>query len=122
MKKIGITLAAFALPLLASAQTAVRSVWDIFGFIKRILDTALPLIIAAAVVYFVWGLFQLFLAGDDEKKEKAKSTIIYGVIALFVMISIWGLVNILANTFNLDNTNRAQNVNQQLPNVPNVPR
>jgi hypothetical protein len=63
-------------------------------------------------------MFQVFLAADEEKKEKAKSTVIYGVIALFVMISIWGLVNILYNTFGLTNTNRSADATNALPTVP----
>lgn len=115
MKKFSIATLIYALPAVAFAQS-ISNVWDIAGFIKRILDTALPLLIAAAVVWFVYGLFQLFLAADEEKKEKAKSTVIYGVIALFVMVSVWGLVNILVGTFNLNNNT------QRLPDLPAVPR
>ena len=104
MKKFAISALSYALPAVAFAQTSVTSVWSLADFIKRLLDTALPLLIAAAVVWFVYGLFQLFLAADEEKKEKAKSTVIYGVIAIFVMVSVWGLVNILAGTFNLTKT------------------
>ncbi|MBI5134039.1 MAG: hypothetical protein HZA81_01475 [Candidatus Taylorbacteria bacterium] len=120
MKKFGIVASVLAFPYLAFAQVSgnVSNLDGIFRFIKRLLDTVLPLIIALTVVWFVWGLFRMFTASDEEKKEKAKSTIIYGVIALFVMISIWGLVNILYNTFQLDSTNRSNQVQQQLPNLP----
>ncbi len=37
----------------------------------------------------------------EEKREEAKQTVYYGIIGLFVMISIWGFVNILDKTFNL---------------------
>ena len=109
---------AAALPFGANAATttSIHTVWDIFSFIQNLLNTVLPIIIAAAVVYFVWGMFQLFLAGDEEKKEKAKTTIIYGVIAIFVMVSVWGLVNILVRTFGLDNTSTTNGtLNQELP-------
>ncbi len=120
MKKFAVIALSFALPLAASAQSSVRSVWDIFGFIKRILDTALPLIIAAAVVYFIYGIAMYVLSGSEEAKGAAKDKIVYGIIALFVMVSVWGLVNILVRTFNLDTNNPAQNVQNQLPNIPNA--
>ncbi|HEU0081212.1 MAG TPA: pilin [Candidatus Paceibacterota bacterium] len=104
MKKFGIMAAASAMLPVSAFAADIRNLDSIFLFIKNILNTVLPLIIAAAVVYFVWGMFQLFLAGDEEKHEKAKTTVIYGVIAIFVMVSVWGLVNILANTFNLNNS------------------
>jgi fumarate reductase subunit D len=119
MKKISIATAlSLVLPL--SAFAAINNLNDIFVFIRNILNTILPIIIALTVVYFVWGMFQVFMASDEEKKEKAKSTVIYGVIALFVMISIWGLVNILYNTFGLSNTNRSGDAVNQLPNIPNI--
>jgi NADH:ubiquinone oxidoreductase subunit 6 (subunit J) len=118
MKKFGIIAASFALPFIASAQ--ISDVWSIFGFINKILNTLLPLIIAGAVVYFIYGVAMYIIAGGEEAKEAAKTKIVWGIIGLFVMISVWGLVNILVNTFGLDNTNRAQNVQQQLPAVPNT--
>ncbi len=39
---------------------------------------------------------------SEEKREEGKQTVYYGVIALFVMMSIWGFVNILNNTFRLN--------------------
>lgn len=117
MKKFSI-VAGLSLVMPLSALAAINNLNDIFTFIKNILNTVLPLIIAAAVVYFVWGMFQVFLASDEEKKDKAKNTVIYGVIAIFVMISVWGLVNILYNTFGLSNVNRGGDAQQQLPNVP----
>ena len=119
MKKFGIIAAALLVPGLAAAQqTQVRNVWDIFGFIRNILDVLLPLIIAAAVVYFIYGVARYVLAGSDDAKEAAKQKIIWGIIALFVMISVWGLVNILVNTFNLDNRARIDDPIQQIPGLP----
>jgi hypothetical protein len=54
---------------------------------------------AGAVVYIVWGAFQMITS--EEKRASGRDTIVYGVIGLFVMISIWGFVNILDRTFNL---------------------
>lgn len=120
MKKFGtIAALALALPFVAGAQNVTNSVsnlQNIISFIKSLINTALPLIIALAVVVFVWGMFQVILSGDDEeKKAKAKSTVMYGVIAIFVMVSIWGLVNILYNSFGLDRQNRGAEVQNQLP-------
>jgi uncharacterized membrane protein len=106
MKKFGIMMASFALPVFASAAT-ITSLDSIFTFISSTLNTLLPLIIAAAVVYFIYGIAMYVISGSDDAKEAAKNKIIYGVIGLFVMISVWGLVNILVNTFGLDNTAEA---------------
>jgi small neutral amino acid transporter SnatA (MarC family) len=102
MKKFGIAIASFAFPLIAGAQTAstapnlgyfetlIKEIGDIF-------NVALPIIIAGGVVYFVYGIAVYVMSGDDGAKEKAKDKIIYGIVGLFVMISVWGLVRLLGN-------------------------
>jgi len=120
MKKFGY-FAVLSLVFPLSAAAAITDIWSIFGFIKRLLDTALPLIIAIAVVYFVYGIFMYVVAIDDEKKSAAKDKIIYGIVGLFIMISVWGLVNILVRTFGLTNTSPVNNIpGNQLPTIPNA--
>jgi fumarate reductase subunit D len=116
-KSVFLTVMSFVLPLGAAAQ--VSNLSDVFTFINNLLNTLLPLIIAAAVVYFVYGIARYVMAGDEAAKEAAKDKIIYGVIGLFVMVSVWGLVNILTNTFFGGSvTNGApSNVNDQIPDV-----
>ncbi len=115
MKKFGIAIASFALPLIAGAQTVNTGYIDsIFTAIGNILNTALPLIIAAAVVYFVYGIARYVMSGDDAAKEVAKGKIIYGIIGLFVMISVWGLVRILTRVTGVE-TVAAPSVGNILP-------
>ena len=54
---------------------------------------------ALALVWFLWGLAMYILSGPGEKADEGRSRMIYGIIALFVMISVWGLVRVLSNTF-----------------------
>jgi len=103
MKKLAYIAASFALPALAFAQ--VQNVQDLGTTIIDIINTVLvPLIFALAFIVFLWGVFQYFIAGasDEEKREAGKSLMIYGLIGFFVMVSVWGLVNLLVGTFNLD--------------------
>ena len=73
--------------------------------IQQYLNTLIPIMIAVGVVYFVWGVVQFVIlgAGDEAKKTKGKQFMIWGIIALAVMVSVWGLVNILNSTFNIKN-------------------
>ncbi len=45
---------------------------------------------------------QLINAGDETARTEARNIMIWGIIALFVMVSVWGLVNVLDDTFGLD--------------------
>jgi len=78
---------------------------NLFSITMDILSQAVILLIALAVVFFLYGILKYITARDDEEKRgKMKNIMIYGIIGLFVMISFWGIVNILINTFELDTT------------------
>src|SRR3989338_7855311 len=77
--------------------------WNLFFIVMDFLSQAVILLVALAVVFFLYGILKYITAGDDEEKRgKMKNIMIYGIIGLFVMISFWGIVNILINTFELD--------------------
>jgi hypothetical protein len=109
MKKLGYLSAAFVLsfPLLASAQVNANNVQNLGqGLIGLINNVAVPLLFAIAFIVFIWGVFQYFIAGghDEEKRETGKSLMLWGIIGFFIMVSVWGLVNILRGTFNFDDS------------------
>jgi succinate dehydrogenase/fumarate reductase cytochrome b subunit len=65
-----------------------------------LLKSVVPLLFALAIVAFVWGIIQYFLNPEnEEKKKKGKSYMIWGLIALFVMVTMWALVAVLSDTF-----------------------
>ncbi|MCK5285875.1 MAG: hypothetical protein KAJ58_01460 [Candidatus Pacebacteria bacterium] len=85
-----------ALPSFALAG----GVGDLQGFvalIKSILSSIIPLIMGLATVYFIWSLVG-YISKAGEAKEEAKAQMIWGIIILFVMVSVWGFVNILTKT------------------------
>lgn len=85
----------------------------VIAWIGALINQLLPLIISLTVLVFVWGLFKLVMAGDSEDaRAEARGYITWGVVALFVMVSVWGLVNILVRSFALSNT---------MPAMPEVP-
>src|SRR3989344_4005576 len=108
MKKVSIfvtgTFAALALPLVSFA--AVNNISDVGTFIINTINNILvPVLFAVAFIVFLFGAFQTFILGarSDEVKEKGKSLMLWGLIGFFVMISIWGLVNILTGTISFGN-------------------
>lgn len=62
----------------------------------------IPLLISIAVAGFIWGVAILVINPDNEdKKKQGKQFMIWGIIALFVIISVWGLVGVLSSTIGL---------------------
>jgi predicted membrane channel-forming protein YqfA (hemolysin III family) len=70
------------------------------SFTADMINQLVWILIGIGLLLFIFGLVKYVSAGGDEDKVKeAKSFIIFGIIALFVMLSVWGLVNILTSTF-----------------------
>ncbi|OGG54683.1 hypothetical protein A3D62_03280 [Candidatus Kaiserbacteria bacterium RIFCSPHIGHO2_02_FULL_49_11] len=91
-----------ALPLVAGAQTLT----SVLGTFSNLVNLAIPLVLAIAVLYFFWGLAQYIMStGNEEKRTEARNMMIWGIIALFVMVSVWGLIGLLQETFNVKSTN-----------------
>ncbi|KKR37266.1 MAG: hypothetical protein UT97_C0012G0006 [Parcubacteria group bacterium GW2011_GWC2_40_31] len=87
------------------AAGAVGDVYELVDTVNAILSSIVPIIIAIAVIIFLIGVLKYVRAGEDEEeRKKAKGLMIFGVIALFVMVSVWGLVNIIRGTLTLDTT------------------
>jgi uncharacterized membrane protein len=97
MKKKIIALGA-ALTVLPSLVFAADA-FSIITTINRLLSVAIPVLITAAVVYFIWGVIQYTVSTDDEKKKKARGGIIQGLIGLFVIVAFWGIIRLVTNTF-----------------------
>lgn len=78
---------------------------DIILFIDYVL---VPLVFALALIAFLWGIFNFFIAGgaDEEKRDKGKQFMIWGFVGFFVMVSVWGIVNLLVGTFGFDRETR----------------
>ena len=97
-------IVAFAVPLVSLA--AVNNLSDAGSFIINIINNVLvPVLFAIAFIVILWGAFQTFIMGsnDEEVKTNGKNLMLWGLIGFFVMVSIWGLVNILTGSVTFGN-------------------
>ncbi len=85
-------------PVPALAQT-VNNFEGLVAKIYGMISSIVPLIVALTLVVFLWGIFQLVRSNSEDARADAIKVITFGVVALFVMVSVWGLVAILNNTF-----------------------
>jgi glucan phosphoethanolaminetransferase (alkaline phosphatase superfamily) len=93
-------VAVYALPMLAFAQSAPTSFQDLANSIVKILNAGAILLITAAVaVYFyniVGNVFKIN-RGEGSGADLRKSLWL-GLLIIFVMVSIWGIIQILQNS------------------------
>ncbi len=68
--------------------------------INSVLTPVTVLIVGLAVFYFLWGVLKYIQSvGDETKRKEGASMMTYGIIGLFVMGALWGLVHVLDTTF-----------------------
>jgi len=122
MKKVSTSLmfALYAiLPIAVSAQEFDGS-GDIAGFFDGIMafinDILIPLVFALALIVFMWGMFRFFILGghNEDDKEKGKSLMLWAIVGFVLMVSIFGVVNLIAGGLGFSGENL-----DNLPEVPN---
>ena len=122
MKKIVTFLPVTLLALVPFAALAAEAnfgnlgtfVQEIGGFIN---STLVPILLAVAFLVFITGAVRFFLlAGKDntEAQTKGKALMLYGLLAFVLIVSIWGIVNLIAG--GLGFTNKESEV--QIPAAP----
>ncbi|MBI2617938.1 hypothetical protein HYW58_00575 [Candidatus Kaiserbacteria bacterium] len=80
--------------------TPLRTFGDLVCFFVSVINALIPILIALAVLGFFWGVFRYGFSSDSEEGiQEGKTVMLYGIIALFVMVSIWGILNVLTRTF-----------------------
>ena len=96
-----VSIVALAAPLIASAQ----SITSVTTLISSLINYSIGILIGIAIIAFFLGLIKYLFrsTGDTTEKGKAAKLMIYGVIAIAVMLSVYGLVRLLQNTFGVGN-------------------
>lgn len=78
---------------------------DLQTIIGSLLDTIIkplfPILIGLGFIGFFWGIasYLFAMAGDAKHIEEAKKFMLWGVITITVMLSVWGLVQLLQGIF-----------------------
>lgn len=70
------------------------------GLIGVLNTVVVPIIVALAFAVFIWGVVNYFFIGqgNDTKREQGKQFVLWGILGMVVLFSVWGLVNILLST------------------------
>ena len=102
MRKVSaaLALASLALPAIASAATLL----DTLALANTFLNALIGLFITLAIVVFFWGVIKYLMKSSGENAGEGLKLMMWGVIAIFVMVSIWGIIRLLQNTFKVTST------------------
>lgn len=118
MKKVSLSGAASLLalsPMVAFAQFGGINTFlnDISTFIN---STLIPLVFAVALLVFLYGVFDYFIlgGGDEGKREEGRKLMLWAIVGFVVMVSVFGIVNLIANGLGFSQ-------DEDIQNIPNVP-
>ncbi len=97
---------------------AEANITTLMSSINRVIIN--PLIVfmfALAIVYFLYGLMQYLLSPDNEEiRKNSKQHMLWGVIGMFIMIAVFGIMNILLTTVG-ESRIKIQNGNYEVGNL-----
>ena len=102
LKKISLGTIAFSPFFVLASGDNLNTV--IINIARLIQDGVIPIVIGLALLTFLWGVMKYGTSRDEAARKESIAIIINGIIVLFVMVSVWGLVWIFASFFGVNLT------------------
>ncbi len=92
---------------------------DLNGIVRQIIGSinlVIPVLITIALVFFLWGILRyVYKVGNAHSKESDRQIFLWGLLALFCMVSVWGIVATLCLQFFGDSKCNPVNVGSNSP-------
>lgn len=107
MNKLSFVVITLLLPLVSHAQ-------DVQSFLENFLlflnNSVIPFLIGVAFLFFTYNAIRFFVleGSSEEGRGKAKTLAIYGVAAFVLIITFWGIINLLTSSIGLDDCDAPQ--------------
>ncbi|MEX2514999.1 MAG: hypothetical protein WD335_02645 [Candidatus Paceibacterota bacterium] len=97
---IFLSAAVLVFPQLAHAQEGVSALITSLG---NIVNQLIPLVASLSLLAFFWGLAKyIFNAGSDEGQQQGKRIMIGGIVALFLVASVGGIIEFMATALDIE--------------------
>ena len=66
-----------------------------------ILNPLIVLGFVVATIFLFYGIAEMIWKADSNDLEKNRNNVKYGIIGLFIMFSVYGILNLVINTFGI---------------------
>jgi hypothetical protein len=86
-------------PLISFAQTST-TLFDIMDLISETVDSLVGIALGVGLLVFIWGLIKFMFAlgqGNEPGIAAGKQLMMWGIVAMFVMVAIWGIVKLITS-------------------------
>ncbi len=79
---------------------------NIHSFLNKvnqfILNPIIVLMFAVALITFFWGLVEfIYKAGSEDGRETGKRNMLWGIIGMFIMVGVYGIIKVILSTFGI---------------------
>lgn len=80
----------------------ITSVTDLLGKIANlILNPLIVLGFVVATIFLFYGIAKMIWGADSGNLDENKKSVMYGVIGLFIMFSVFGILYLVLDTFDI---------------------
>lgn len=66
-----------------------------------IINPIIVTLFVLATIYFLIGLIRFFLPNESDR-ETGKRHMVWGLVGMFIMISVFGIMRVIVNTFGVN--------------------
>lgn len=95
-----ILIALILFPVFVYAQ--VGNLQGLIVTVTKLVRMLIPIVAGLALLVFFYGVAVFVLkSGSDSAREEGRKLMLWGIIGLFVMMSVWGLVHFIGGAFGI---------------------
>lgn len=78
----------------------------LLGFINQVINPLIAILFAAGFAWFLWGVARFIWKSEDEQERaQGKKNMIWGLVGMFIMVSVFAIVGLIADTIGADISN-----------------
>ena len=93
-------LSAFCLLITpAIAFAAPQNFAQLVNLFLGLINPMVSILGSVAILIFLWGIIKYITSAGDEGHKQGRQLMAWGIVALFVMVSVWGLARLAVTVF-----------------------
>jgi heme/copper-type cytochrome/quinol oxidase subunit 2 len=90
-------------PFVTKAAGQTGGLKGMLSDVKNLVAQSIPIVFGLALLFFFYGIAKFVLhAGDEKKIEEGKNLMIWGTIAMFVLVSVYGLIKFIGGNLGIN--------------------
>lgn len=76
---------------------------------EHLINPLIVVLFSVALVLFIVGLFNFFKKDDSDALAKGKQHMMWGIVGMAIMVSVFGIMNFITNSVGVSNVNPQDN-------------